>query len=187
MVQQINPGSVRVTLNKHPALKWRLIIKDCLYFVVLTILVGGLLSFSLLANAFNGSLTGKIQQNQLASLKLKSGQLYPGISFIDLVSAKKMYDDKLAVFLDARSIREYDTGHISGAIYMPAKELLKGIIEPAKILPDTQAVLISYCDGGECVLSLDIVKELSAQGYQNLFVFGEGYPGWEAAGYPTDR
>ncbi len=187
MIQQTKTDFTLGYSGDRPAFFWRLIIKDCLYFLALTILLGGLLNYSLLGSAFNGSLTTAIQQKQLVDLKSKSELIYPGISFIEMESAKKLYDDKLAVFLDARGSREYDTGHIYGAIYMPARELLKGIIDPVKILPDKQAVLISYCDGGECELSLDIAKELSEQGYQNIFVLGEGYPGWETAGYPTEK
>jgi rhodanese-related sulfurtransferase len=187
MTQQIKTNSTPGTSGSRPDFSWRLIIKDCLYFVALAILLGRLLNLGLLANAFNGTLVPKIQQNQLADLKLKYAQLDPGISFINLLYANKLYDDKLAIFLDARSLQEYDAGHISGAISLPARDLLKGIIDPIKILPDKQAVLISYCDGGECELSLDIAKVLSARGYQNIFILGEGYPGWEAAGYATDK
>jgi len=187
MIQQTKTGSASGSSGNHPAFFWRMIIKDCLYFMALAILLGGLLNFSLLTNAFNGSLTTAIQQKQLVDLKSKSELIYPGISFIELESAKKLYDDKLAVFLDARSNQQYAIGHISGAIYMPAKELLKGITDPVKIIPDKQAVLISYCDGGDCELGLDIAKELSEQGYQNIFVLGEGYPVWETAGYPTEK
>jgi rhodanese-related sulfurtransferase len=187
MMQQNNPGSAPGTSSRRLAFSWRRIIKDCLYFVALAILVGGLLNFSLLANAFNGTLIPKIQQNQLADLKLKSAKLNPEISFIDLPVAKKLYDEKTAIFLDARAIKDYEAGHISGAINLPARDLLKGNIDPNKILPDKGAVLISYCDGGECELSLDIAKVLSERGYLNIFILGEGYPGWQGAGYPVDK
>jgi rhodanese-related sulfurtransferase len=187
MIQQTKTGSAPGVSGNRPAFLGRPVIKDCLYFLALAILLGGLLNYSLLAGAFNGSLIASIQQKQLVDLKSKSALIYPGISFVELESAKKLYDDKLAVFLDARSSLEYDVGHISGAIHMPAKDLLKGIIDPAVLLPDQQAVLIAYCDGGECELGLDIARELSGRGYLNIFVLGEGYPGWETAGYPTEK
>jgi len=187
MMQQNKTGCVPDTSRSRLVFSWRLIIKDCLYFVALTILLGGLLNYSLLAKAFDGTLIPEIQQNQLAVIKSRNTQLDAGISFINLVDAKKLYDDKLAIFLDARSLQEYETAHISSAINLPARELLKGIIDPIKIIPDKAAVLIAYCDGGECELGLDIAKVLSKHGYQNMFILGEGYPGWEAAGYPMDK
>ena len=187
MTQQNNTYSAPGPSSRRLAFSWRHIIKDCLLFVALGILVGGLLNFGLLANAFNGTLIPEIQRNQLADLKLKSAKLNPGISFIDLAVAKKLYDEKTAIFLDARAIHDYEEGRISGAISLPARDLLKGLVDPEKILPDKGAVLIAYCDGGECELSLDIAKVLSDRGYQNIFILGEGYPGWEGAGYPVDK
>ena len=171
----------------RPAFSWRLVLKDCLYIVALAILLGGLFNYALMLKAFHGTLISEIQQYQLAELKSKAEQLYPGISFIGLVSARKLYDDKTAIFVDARTSQEYEREHISGAISLPVRALLQGDMEPDKILPDREAVLITYCDGGECDIGLELAKELSERGYHNIFVLGEGYPGWEAAGYPMDK
>ena len=187
MIEQKTPSPVPGTSRSRPHFSWRFIIKDCLYFIALAVMLGGILNYGLLTNAFDGTLIPEIQQNQIADLKLKNTQLDPGISFITLLYANKLYGDNLAIFLDARSLQEYDAAHISGAINLPARELLKGIIDPIRILPDKAAVLIAYCSGGECELGLDIAKVLSERGYQNIFILGEGYPGWEAAGYPTDK
>ena len=186
-IQQIKTGYASESSRERPAYSWRLVIKGCLYIVALAILLGGLLNYSLLLNAFNGTLITQIQQNQLTNLRSKAEQLYPGISFIDLVSAKKLFDDRLAIFVDARALQEYETAHISGAISLPARGLLRGDIVPDKVLPDREAVLITYCDGGECEFALDVAQDLSERGYHNIFVLGEGYPGWEAAGYTVDK
>ncbi|MCL6449408.1 MAG: rhodanese-like domain-containing protein [Armatimonadetes bacterium] len=54
-------------------------------------------------------------------------------------------------------------------------------------IPGQAAMLVTYCDGGECDLSVELAKELIDRGYSNVFVFGEGYPGWEEAGYPVEK
>jgi len=187
MIQQTETGYASESSGKRPVFSWKAVTKDCLYFLALAILIGGLLNYSLLFNAFNGTLITRIQQNQLSALKSKGAQIYPGISFIDLVSAKQLYDERLAIFVDARVIEEYQTAHISGAISLPDREFLMGLIDPGKMLPDKGAVLIAYCDGGECEVALDVARELSDHGYNNVFVLGEGYPGWEAAGFPVDK
>jgi rhodanese-related sulfurtransferase len=189
MSQQAKTGLVSESSSRQsrPVFSWKAVIKDCLYFLALAILLGGIWNYSLLLKAFDGTLITEIQQHQLAELKSKAEQLYPGISFIDLVSAKKLYDDRVSIFVDARTSQEYESEHISGAISLPVRALLQGDIEPDKVLPDREAVLITYCDGGECDISLELAKELSERGYQNIFVLGEGYPGWEAAGYPMDK
>jgi rhodanese-related sulfurtransferase len=186
MMLQKNTNSASGFFNRRPAFSWRLVIKDCLYFMVLAILLGGLLNYSLLLNAFNGALIPRIQQNQLAILKSKAAQLY-GISVIDIASSKKLFDDKLAIFVDARTLQEYEAGSISGAISLPARELLRKDIDPSALLPNKETVLVTYCDGGDCELALDVATDLAGKGYQNIFIFGEGYPGWAAAGYPVNK
>ena len=182
-----NPSS-KSTRNKiQTPFLWSQTIKDCLWIVALAILLGGALNYTLLLDAIDGKLIAGIQQKQLTDLRQKAEQLYPGISFIDLVSAKKLYDDKMATFLDARTTPEYQREHISGAINLPIRALVLGEIELDNVLPDKGALLITYCDGGECDIGLELAKELSMLGYNNIFVLGEGYPGWENAGYPMNR
>lgn len=166
---------------------WSQTIRDCLWIVALAILLGGALNYTLLLDAIDGKLIAGIQQKQLVELRQKAEQLYPGISFIDLVSAKKLYDDKIATFLDARTAPEYQREHIYGAISLPIRALVLGDIELDKVLPAKEALLITYCDGGECDIGLELAKELSKHGYNNIFVLGEGYPGWENAGYPMEK
>ena len=185
-LQQTATDHTSESSGREPTFSWRHVIKDCLYFVAIAILLGGLLNYSLLSNAFNSTLIPRIQQNQLVNLRSKAKQLY-GISVIELLSAKQLYDEKTAIFLDARTAQEYEIGHISGAISVPDREFLMGEIDPGKILPNKDAVLITYCDGGECELALDVANGLSDRGYNNVFVLVEGYPGWEAAGYPVDK
>jgi rhodanese-related sulfurtransferase len=182
-----NPSS-KSTRNKiQTPFSWSRTIRDCLWIVALAILLGGVLNYSLIAKSVSGTLITEIQQKQLADLRQKAEQLYPGISFIDLVSAKKLYDDKIATFLDARTAPEYQREHIAGAINLPIRALVLGDIEPNKVLPSKEALLITYCDGGECDIGLELAKELSKRGYNNIFVLGEGYPGWENAGYPMEK
>lgn len=185
--EQGRSGYASESSGRRPVFSWKAVIKDCLYVLALAVLIGGVYSHSLLFKAFDGTLITEIQQHQLAGLKLKGTQIYPGIPFIDLVSSKKLFDDRLAIFVDARNPQEYEIGHVSGAINLPARGLLRGDIEPDKVLPDRETVLITYCDGGECEFALDVAEGLSKRGYSNVFVLGEGYPGWDAAGYPIDK
>jgi|GEM_PF-1155286 len=182
-----NPISKSPRNQTHTVLTWSQTIIGCLWIVALAILLGGILNYTLLLDAIDGKLIAGIQQKQLTDLRQKAEQLYPGSSFINLVSAKKLYDDKLALFLDARTAPEYQSAHIYGAMSLPIRALVLGDIELDKVLPAKGALLITYCDGGECDIGLELAKELSERGYNNIFVLGEGYPGWEAAGYPIER
>lgn len=166
---------------------WSLAIKECVLIVVFAFLLGGILNYSLVIKSFDSTLKLEIQQKQLAELKAKAKQLSPEVSFVDLVSAKKLYDDGLALFLDARSPEDYKHIHIAGAINLPVTSVVRGEVDLEKVLPDKETILVTYCDGGECDISVELAKELIDRGYSNVYVLGEGYPGWEEAGYPIER
>ena len=46
-------------------------------------------------------------------------------------------------------------------------------------------MLLVYCGGGDCELSLDLGFALSQAGHRRVLIFEEGYTAWEEAGYPT--
>jgi len=78
MIQQAKTGLVSESSGRQsrPVFSWKLVIKDCLYFLALAIILGVLWNFSLLLKAFDGRLINEIQQYQLAELKSKAKQLY---------------------------------------------------------------------------------------------------------------
>jgi rhodanese-related sulfurtransferase len=100
-------------------------------------------------------------------------------------TAKKIYDSGLAVFVDARSEDYYNEGHIKGAVSLPLGNA-DALIDTIKknILPGTY--LITYCSGRECDDSHQLAQYLLENGYSNVSVFIDGYPGWAAKGYPID-
>jgi rhodanese-related sulfurtransferase len=162
-------------------------IKEGLIIAVLAFMLGSIFNYSILLKSINGSLIGEIQQKQLNELKVKVKQLVPGIAFIDLISAKKLYDEGLAVILDARSGDEYKEKRISKALNLSVTSVVRGDVVLENILPDKNASIITYCDGGECDIGVELAKELIERGYKNVYVLGEGYPGWEASGYPMEK
>jgi rhodanese-related sulfurtransferase len=131
-------------------------------------------------------ITTESQQDLLADIRSKAEEPSTGIYYINAVSAKKLFDVSLAIFVDARYLSDYEISHISGAISLPVSSVWKGDIEPDKILPNREAVLITYCASG-CPASLELARELSNLGYTSIFVLNGGYPTWEDAGYPMDK
>jgi rhodanese-related sulfurtransferase len=132
-----------------------------------------------------GSLT-ESQQALLADIRSKAEQPYPGIYYIDAVTAKKLLDETQAIFLDARYLVDYDVSHIADAVSLPVSSVWKEDIEPENIIPDKEAVYIAYCAPG-CPAGFELARELSIRGYHNLFVLSGGYLAWEDAGYPMDK
>lgn len=69
---------------------------------------------------------------------------------------------KGAVILDVRTIREFDQGHIKGAINIPLSHLHSG-----NIPLDTQAVIITCCSHG--LRSVKAVSVLKERGYKHVY------------------
>jgi rhodanese-related sulfurtransferase len=107
-----------------------------------------------------------------------------GVRSVDLAEAKRLYDEGKALFVDARSAREFAAGHVKGAFSLPEVEM------DAK-LPEFQAKtpldrpLVAYCSGTDCNASAVVGNRLADEGYLTVYVFFGGWPEWTKAGFPT--
>ena len=102
---------------------------------------------------------------------------------INLEFAKYLFDEKTAVFIDARDAEDYEAGHIEDAINIPYdyyedyEEVMDGL--------DDAGIFIIYCSGEECSLSLDLADYLyNEKLIDKLLIFEGGWPEWQDAGYP---
>ena len=103
----------------------------------------------------------------------------------DVTLAKKLYDSQKFVFVDARSRDDYDEAHIKGAVSLPVGQFDEKIEEFLERYPPEKAI-ITYCSGRTCEDSHRLAQLLLAFGYIEINVFIDGYPGWEAEGYPIE-
>jgi len=104
----------------------------------------------------------------------------------NLKIAKQIYDSRKALFVDARSIDDFEDGHIKGAVSLPVgrfDEFINGF----KDQYPSDSNIVTYCSGRTCEDSHNLAQLLFEQGYINVNVFIDGYPGWEAAGYPIEQ
>jgi len=81
--------------------------------------------------------------------------------------------------LDVRPPEEYRAGHIPGAVSIPLKELEAQL----STLPRDREI-VAYCRGPYCVLAVEAVKLLRAQGFQAVRL-EDGVPEWRAGGLPV--
>lgn len=169
---------------KEPFKLFIISLKQCGFLLIVSCFLGFVFHSSLVIQSFAGKLTVEIQQKQLNDLKAKTKQLNGDIQFIDLVSAKKLYDEQQAIFLDSRSDEEYQTSSVQGALGVSLLSVVQEKVNIEQILPDKERSVVTFCSGGECDVGVEMAKELINRGYRNVFVLGEGYPGWEQAGYP---
>ncbi len=87
--------------------------------------------------------------------------------------------DGAVTVLDVRPSEEFRTGHLPGALSVPLKELERRLSE----LPRDREI-IAYCRGRYCVLALEAVELLQAQGF-TAFRLEDGVQDWQARGYPV--
>ena len=96
-----------------------------------------------------------------------------GVSIDELLAQMQT---ESVVLLDVRPEDEFASGHLPGAINIPADELQHRLAE----LPPDQAI-VAYCRGPYCVLSTQAITALHANGLPARRL-NAGFPEWKAAG-----
>jgi len=94
----------------------------------------------------------------------------------DITQTQKLYDEKKALFLDARPFKLYQAGTIPGALSMDYKEYnaLKHLL-PA----DKNVLIVTFCNGYKCEHSDHLIDLLQKDGYKNILNYKGGYPEWK--------
>ena len=106
-----------------------------------------------------------------------------GAKTVDAVTAKALFDWGVP-FVDVRSDYLYGAGHIPGAAHL-SLSMAFGESKLAKVASKDQEVVI-YCDGPTCNRSSRACKMAVSWGWKKAYYFRDGYPGWKAAGYPSE-
>ncbi len=103
--------------------------------------------------------------------------------------AKQFYDIN-ALFIDGREEADYKAGHIKGAINFPYMEFFKMSHEKKIELTrrfNKNGIIVAYCSGGKCEVSIDIAYELARLGFTSVNIYLGGYSEWEKNGYPVEK
>ncbi len=80
--------------------------------------------------------------------------------------------------LDVRPVEEFKAGHVAGALSIPLQELKLRLSD----LPRDQEI-VAYCRGPYCVLSVEAVEMLRAEGFQAIRI-EEGIQDFRVMGFP---
>lgn len=86
----------------------------------------------------------------------------------------------LVTVLDVRPRREYEAGHLPGAINLPLDELEQRLSE----LPADREI-VAYCRGPYCMLAFEAVAKLRQKGLRARRLEA-GFPEWRLRGLPVE-
>lgn len=105
---------------------------------------------------------------------------------IDTAKRFHQYAKDFTLWIDARSPDLFEQGHVEGAMlcYINDKNTYLPDIE-AKIAELQPLSLIIYCKGADCTDSHHLAEDLFGMGYENIFVYKDGYGKWLEAGLPV--
>ena len=107
------------------------------------------------------------------------------IAIISLATAKELFDNNNALFIDSRHEFEYQAGHIRGAVNVALKKFDTHFARLNKI--SKGKLLIVYCDGAECNSSIELTVKLMEAGFTNVKVFFGGWQEWSSAKLPIEK
>jgi len=91
---------------------------------------------------------------------------------IKQISSRDLDQKKGMVLLDVRSNKEYEQGHIPGAVHVPLSDIGNKV---KKLKKDKE--LVVYCRNGS--QSIWAIKRLMGMGYKNLANLKGGYHAWK--------
>jgi len=161
----------------------RRIIKQACLISILSVSCGFLVNFvSPDGIAFVGSWDTKIG---VISANSKNDVVVRDREITDVDTAKRIYDQKDTVFVDARPIEQHEEGHIHGSIPLPVRQFDEFVEILFEKYPPSKP-MITYCSGRECKDSHELAQQLYDAGYENVKVFIDGYPAWKEKGYPVE-
>jgi len=103
-----------------------------------------------------------------------------GPAVISMAQMKKLFAQKQAILLDARSVNEYRQGHIPGAINIPYESIEDYMSKIDSLSQDKW--LVCFCDGPPCDLGELLANELFGMGFPKVAIFQGGMNEWNKQG-----
>ena len=103
---------------------------------------------------------------------------------VGIETAKELFD-RGVLFVDVRNPDDYKNGHIPGAIHVDVRDSTfeAKFVEVAK---KNQEIVI-YCKGSSCSRSPLAISKAKSLGFEKLYYFKSGCPGWKYAEYSIEK
>jgi rhodanese-related sulfurtransferase len=121
-----------------------------------------------------------LAESRLAEIDQIKRQFLAGREGLEPVDRKELLArvrQGAVTVLDVRPVEEFKAGHVAGALSIPLKELKLHLSE----LPRNQEI-VAYCRGPYCVLSVEAVEILRAEGFQAIRI-EEGIQDFRSMGF----
>ncbi len=165
------------------------LIKDILILLIVSTLLG-ISAQAVLPNGIGLKTDITVVGDDSSAVAVPSVAINPNgegetTSNISLQNAYTAYRNASAIFFDARSPEEFDSGHIKHAINLPVSAFLDSL--PYLETLDFNKHTITYCDGEDCNASIDLAADLKMMGFSKVNFFFGGWLEWQDAGYPVER
>ncbi|NUP50553.1 MAG: rhodanese-like domain-containing protein [Catenulispora sp.] len=87
------------------------------------------------------------------------------------------------VVLDALAGEYWEKQHLPGAVPLHADDVER---VHAELLPDRDALIVTYCSNVACRNSQDVATKLERLGYTDVRKYREGIEDWAGAGLPVE-
>jgi rhodanese-related sulfurtransferase len=147
----------------------------------LAVILGFMCHWPLVQASLRGNLTTLLDQKRQ---ERRTGQ-FQGIETLNLSQAYQIWQEKKALFVDARKAEEYQELHVQGAVNMPSETWAELSASELLKMAKTQEMVV-YCSQESCDDALKLAQKLKAAGYIRVMAFTGGFRAWDEAGYPAD-
>jgi rhodanese-related sulfurtransferase len=125
-----------------------------------------------------------LAETQLAEVDQLTRRFFAGKEGLEAVSRETLLERVgagMVAVLDVRPPEEYRAGHLPGALSIPLPELRRRLAE----LPRDREI-VAYCRGPYCVLSVEAVEILRAEGFRAVRM-EEGVQEWQQHGLNIEK
>lgn len=101
---------------------------------------------------------------------------------IDTATLKTALDEGRATVIEVLMPKEYEAGHIPGAIHVH----FATIGGKARELFEKDRMIVTYCHNESCRASRIAAQKLQSLGYSQAYHYPGGKDAWVNAGYPLE-
>ena len=147
----------------------------------LAVILGFSFHWPLVQASFRRNLTALLDQKRHERREVQ----FQGVRTLDLAQAYKVWQEKKAIFVDARKAEEYQELHVQGAVNIPP-ETWAELSSSELMKMDRIRELVVYCSQESCDDALKLSKKLRETGFTQVWAFTGGFRAWDEAGYPAD-